>query len=149
MPDDRPRRSTFYASHALTRTNMQREAETTMEPGLHDRTTPAALLEAEIQRLHARNTELEREKADAEVFAAMAAHELVAPLVTIDAYAALVSDRADRGAERRLAPRSRRAAPQRRRDAAARGARCCGTLAPRDARCSVARSTSTACCASA
>ena len=65
-----------------------------MEPGLHDRTTPAALLEAEIQRLHARNTELEREKADAEVFAAMAAHELVAPLVTIDAYAALVSDRA-------------------------------------------------------
>ena len=67
----------------------------TMEQGSHNRTTPAALLEAEIQRLYARNSELEREKADAEVFAAMAAHELIAPLVTIDAYAALVSNRAE------------------------------------------------------
>ena len=57
------------------------------------RTVP--LLEAEIQRLHARNTELERQKADAEAFAAMAAHELVAPLVMIDAYAAMVSNRVD------------------------------------------------------
>ena len=53
------------------------------------------LLEAEIQRLRARNTELEREKSDADARAAMAAHELLAPLVTIDAYAAMVFNRAD------------------------------------------------------
>ena len=53
------------------------------------------LLEAEIRRLRARVTELEREKADVEAFAAMAAHELVAPLVMIDAYAAMVSERVD------------------------------------------------------
>jgi light-regulated signal transduction histidine kinase (bacteriophytochrome) len=54
-----------------------------------------SLLEAEIERLHARNAELEREKADAEAFAAMAAHELLAPLVMIDAYAGMVSRRVD------------------------------------------------------
>jgi signal transduction histidine kinase len=77
---------------------MQREADITMERRPQALPTPAravALLEAEIQRLHARNTELEREKADADAFAAMAAHELLAPLVTIDAYAAMVANRAD------------------------------------------------------
>jgi signal transduction histidine kinase len=77
---------------------MQREADITMEHGLQALPNPtrtAALLEAEIQRLHARNTELERDKTDVEAFAAMAAHELLAPLVTIDAYAAMVSNRAD------------------------------------------------------
>ena len=54
------------------------------------RTVP--LLEAEIRRLHARNTELEREKADLEASVAMAAHELLAPLVMIDARAATIAD---------------------------------------------------------
>ena len=53
------------------------------------------LPEAEILLLHARIKKLEREKADIEAFAAMAAHELLAPLVMIDAYAAMVSDRVD------------------------------------------------------
>ena len=53
------------------------------------------LPEAEIRRLRVRITELEREKADVEAFAAMAAHELFAPLVMIDAYAATVSERVD------------------------------------------------------
>jgi light-regulated signal transduction histidine kinase (bacteriophytochrome) len=53
------------------------------------------LLAAEVGRLRSRITELEREKADAETFAAMAAHELLAPLVMIDTYAATVSERAD------------------------------------------------------
>jgi signal transduction histidine kinase len=77
---------------------MQREADITMEHGPQDLPTPArtvAHLEAEIQRLQARNTELERGKANAEAFAAMAAHELLAPLVTIDAYAAMVCNRDD------------------------------------------------------
>ena len=77
---------------------MQREADSPKEHGPQALPTPArtaAWLEAEIQRLHARNTELEREKADAEAFAGMAAHELLAPLVMIDAYAAMVCNRAD------------------------------------------------------
>jgi signal transduction histidine kinase len=51
--------------------------------------------QAEIQRLHARITELEDEKADVEAFAAVAAHELLAPLVLADAYATTVAERLD------------------------------------------------------
>jgi signal transduction histidine kinase len=61
----------------------------------HTQVPMVALLEAEIVRLRVRVTELEREKADVEAFAAMAAHELLAPLVMIDAYAATVSERVD------------------------------------------------------
>jgi signal transduction histidine kinase len=70
---------------------MHREADITIE----HRAQTMSLLEAEIERLHARNAELEREKADAEAFAAMAAHELLAPLVMIDAYAGMASRRVD------------------------------------------------------
>ena len=50
-------------------------------------------LQTEIQRLRGRIAELEDEKADVEAFAAVAAHELLAPLVLADAYATTVSER--------------------------------------------------------
>jgi signal transduction histidine kinase len=50
---------------------------------------------AEIARLRDRISELERQKEEAEGFAAAAAHELLAPVVLIDACAATVSDRLD------------------------------------------------------
>src|SRR5215210_1281507 len=50
---------------------------------------------AEIAALQARIAELEREKADLEAFSAVAAHELLAPVVMIDAWAATVADRLD------------------------------------------------------
>jgi light-regulated signal transduction histidine kinase (bacteriophytochrome) len=53
------------------------------------------MLEREIERLSARIADLEREKASVEAFAALAAHELVEPLVMTEAYAAMVSDRLD------------------------------------------------------
>jgi signal transduction histidine kinase len=52
-------------------------------------------LEAENWRLRRRVTELEGEKARVEAFAAVAAHELLAPLVLADAYATTVSDQLD------------------------------------------------------
>lgn len=55
----------------------------------------AVAAHAELRRLRARIAELEREKADLEAFAAVAAHELLAPVVMIDACAAMVTDRLD------------------------------------------------------
>ena len=52
-----------------------------------------SLAEVEIERLAARVAELEREKAALESFAAVAAHELVEPLVMTEAYASIISDR--------------------------------------------------------
>src|SRR3954453_10857113 len=49
----------------------------------------------EIARLRTRVTQLEREKAAVERFAAMAAHELLTPVVLMDACAAIVCDRLD------------------------------------------------------
>jgi|tagenome__1003787_1003787.scaffolds.fasta_scaffold20778296_2 signal transduction histidine kinase len=54
-----------------------------------------SMLERENERLRARVAQLEREVADVEAFAAVAAHELVEPLVLTEAYAAMVSDRLD------------------------------------------------------
>lgn len=51
------------------------------------------MLELEAERLSARVEELEREKAALEAFAAVAAHELVEPLVMTEAYVAIVTDR--------------------------------------------------------
>jgi len=60
----------------------------------HDRTHRAAPRhEFEVDRLTARIAQLQREKAELEGFAAIAAHELVAPLVMAEAYATLVSER--------------------------------------------------------
>jgi light-regulated signal transduction histidine kinase (bacteriophytochrome) len=53
------------------------------------------MLELEAERLSARVEELEREKAALEAFAAIAAHELVEPLVMTEAYVAIVTDRLD------------------------------------------------------
>ena len=50
---------------------------------------------AEIARLRTRVTELEHEKEAVERFAAMAAHELLTPVVLMDACAATVCDRLD------------------------------------------------------
>jgi len=50
---------------------------------------------AEIVRLRTHIAQLEREKADIEGFAALAAHELLTPVVMIDACAATVTDRLD------------------------------------------------------
>jgi chemotaxis family two-component system sensor kinase Cph1 len=61
----------------------------------HHSTRSAAMLEREIKTLSARVEQLEREKAAVEAFAAVAAHELVEPLVMTEAYAAIVSDRLD------------------------------------------------------
>lgn len=52
-------------------------------------------LEAKLARLEARAAELEREKAALEAFAAVAAHELLAPLIMTEAYATLVAERLD------------------------------------------------------
>jgi signal transduction histidine kinase len=55
----------------------------------------ATVLELETARLSARIEQLEREKADLEAFAAIAAHELVEPLIITEAYASMVLDRLD------------------------------------------------------
>jgi len=55
----------------------------------------APSLETENRRLQARVDELEREKAEVESFAAVAAHELLAPLILADSYAAAITDRLD------------------------------------------------------
>jgi signal transduction histidine kinase len=54
-------------------------------------------LEGEIERLTADLARLEREKADIEAFAAVAAHELFEPLVMIEAYAAMAAERLGEG----------------------------------------------------
>jgi signal transduction histidine kinase len=53
------------------------------------------MLEREVESLSARVEQLEREKEAVEAFAAIAAHELVEPLVMTEAYATMVSDRLD------------------------------------------------------
>jgi chemotaxis family two-component system sensor kinase Cph1 len=62
---------------------------------VHQQGRSVSVLEHEIERLHARVAELEREKAEIEAFAAVAAHELVEPLVMTEAYAAMVFEQLD------------------------------------------------------
>ena len=52
-----------------------------------------AALEREVDRLSHRVSDLEREKSEIESFAALAAHELVEPLIMAEAFAAMVSER--------------------------------------------------------
>jgi light-regulated signal transduction histidine kinase (bacteriophytochrome) len=59
------------------------------------KTSRSAMLELETARLTARVEELEREKAALAAFAAVAAHELVEPLIITETLAAMVSDRLD------------------------------------------------------
>ncbi len=65
--------------------------EAPQEGEVWDRSAAAMMLE--IERLSTRVTQLEQEKADVEAFAAVAAHEMVEPLVMAEAYAAIVADR--------------------------------------------------------
>jgi signal transduction histidine kinase len=51
----------------------------------------------EIERLSARVQTLEREKASVEAFAAVAAHELLEPLILTESYVALVNERLEDG----------------------------------------------------
>jgi chemotaxis family two-component system sensor kinase Cph1 len=60
--------------------------------GTENGTRPHAL-EQQLERLTADVARLEREKSEIEAFAAVAAHELLEPLVMIEAYAAMASDR--------------------------------------------------------
>lgn len=60
----------------------------------HNRSRPDSL-RRDIERLSARIAELEAEKASLESFAAVAAHELMEPLIMTEAYSALVSERLD------------------------------------------------------
>jgi signal transduction histidine kinase len=57
------------------------------------RTTELARLEARVKALEDQNAVLEAEKAALEGYAALAAHELVTPLVIAESYASIVGDR--------------------------------------------------------
>ena len=54
-------------------------------------------LEGEVARLRSRVTELEREKSDVDAFAAVAAHELMEPLVMIEVHAAMLASAGEPG----------------------------------------------------
>ncbi len=56
---------------------------------------PPHSLESQVERLADQVERLQQEKADMEAFAAVAAHELFEPLVMIEAYASMASDRLD------------------------------------------------------
>ena len=67
-----------------------------MKHGPHTRYAngrPSQALEAENRRLRVRVTELERENADGVRLVAVAAHELVEPLIATEAYASIVAGR--------------------------------------------------------
>ena len=66
--------------------------------GTTNGTSPGPLEHA-IEGLRADVARLESEKSDIEAFAAVAAHELLEPLVMIEAYAAMASDRMAAGAD--------------------------------------------------
>jgi signal transduction histidine kinase len=77
---------------------MHGELDTAIERGAQaaDGLAPStAFHEAEIGRLHARIAQLEREKAANDAILAVAAHELLTPVIMIDAYATMVSERLD------------------------------------------------------
>jgi signal transduction histidine kinase len=84
---------------------MQGELDTAMKCGTQASATLArktashaaenGRLHARIGRLHARIGRLERDKAANDAILAVAAHELLTPVIMIDAYATMVSERLD------------------------------------------------------
>ena len=82
-------------THRLTQSHDYRESNGTGLPksALGGRTGRVRMLESEIERLTERIEYLEREKAQVEAFAAVAAHELAEPLVMAEAYTSIVSER--------------------------------------------------------
>ena len=74
------------------------ELDTAMERGMQPpdgRPRRTTVHEDEIRRLQARIAQLERERAANEATLAVAAHELLTPVIMIDAYATMVSERLD------------------------------------------------------
>lgn len=61
--------------------------------GFAPRRSTSMMHQREIERLSARVQTLEREKASVEAFAAVAAHELLEPLILTESYVALVTER--------------------------------------------------------
>jgi len=92
------------AIRAAARERSRRQAGRDLDGGgmdnarIADRTgygEPMDRLRAENRRLHRRIAALQAEKAEVKAFAAVAAHELLAPLVLAEAYATTVTDRLD------------------------------------------------------
>lgn len=82
-------------THRLTQPRDRNESNGQRLPGpdLGARAGRMLMLEREVERLNDRIETLEREKAQVEAFAAVAAHELVEPLVMTEAYSSLISER--------------------------------------------------------
>jgi light-regulated signal transduction histidine kinase (bacteriophytochrome) len=64
-----------------------------VERSTHSQARSPAALEREVARLSAQVQELEREREKLENFAAMAAHEVLKPLIMNEAYATLIAER--------------------------------------------------------
>ena len=81
--------------HRLMQPLDHRESNGTRLPGstTGGRAGRVLVLEREVEQLNERIATLEREKAQVEAFAAVAAHELVEPLVMTEAYTSIISDR--------------------------------------------------------
>jgi two-component system, chemotaxis family, sensor kinase Cph1 len=62
-------------------------------PAFPQRRSTSMMHKREIERLAARIQKLEREKASVEAFAAVAAHELLEPLILTESYVSLVNER--------------------------------------------------------
>jgi chemotaxis family two-component system sensor kinase Cph1 len=62
-------------------------------PAFPQRRSTSMMHKREIERLAARIQQLEREKASVEAFAAVAAHELLEPLILTESYVSLVNER--------------------------------------------------------
>jgi len=82
-------------THRMTQSLDLHESNNTRLPGssVGGRPGRVLMLEREVEHLSARVEALEREKAQMEAFSAIAAHELVEPLVMTEAYASIISDR--------------------------------------------------------
>jgi signal transduction histidine kinase len=94
-PKDPRRRGT---DNRMSIAAMHGELDTANERGTQAPDGPTRVAgrhEAEIGRLHARIARLEREKAAKDSILAVAAHELLTPVIMIDAYATMVSERLD------------------------------------------------------
>lgn len=74
--------------HANSDSGRGREAFSHMRPG-----STGEVTELDVDRLLCRIDALEREKASLEAFAAVAAHELLQPLILAEAYTSLIADR--------------------------------------------------------
>ena len=82
-------------THRLTQPHDRHEKARVPGSTVGGRAGRVSMLEREVEVLSARVEALELEKAQVEAFAAVAAHELVEPLVMTEAYASIISERLD------------------------------------------------------